>query len=506
MASEPAPESEERWKLKISKQKGFNIAKFGQSYYTPKHGGKPEPMHVPLFEEPSVCTPPVYMWKEQEAEEYSGDEGEEGKKEKEKGTYDRFNQPSALMKRLQRSGSRHRPANWVIEDGKEFEKGGMRFVGSSDAPGSKYVLLEVQDSDQNEIKVIPVGEWWHFERPVRDASSKLDIKNAMHLMRQRQLGYDISAADEDSEAAAKIKNRGLDARLRQIADRNGGELADEAVLPGGGAKGAKAPKSRKPKGKAAKEEALAEEAAGKKSKGSDSESGDDDKGVDFEQVFSDDEDAGDLEKDSKFDYDSSSGEGSGAEPEPVGQSVNSLMRNLKTKGDEGEGGEVDDEELDDFAGQSTFVQVHGLAGAEADSDKLEAAAAVTPVKDAGGSSPVATPVEGLTPQAAAASASTAAAAGSSKKRTMDEEDSGVSRDAKRLRADAVITEEMIIEEMRKVGGHMTRKALLTAFKRQLKASDSNREIFKQLVRKLVNSVEDAYDGKVYKLKDRFTGI
>jgi hypothetical protein len=469
---EPGPESAV-WKLELARHSGgLHIARFGESFVTSGDGTELVAQSRPDF---ARCKPPVYMWKDQEEDTFSDDEADVAQKEKV------ANGPKQAYERPKFKGPRSkRPVpHWMIQDSQDPSQGGMSYVADQNRPASKYVLFEVQeDSDEPLIKVIPVDEWWKFEKQTLSQDEKMSVAEAMEVMRQQQLGYDVSNRHRDLKGKLKTVEQDVD----EAGDTGGGAASSgwrrgrakaepqeglEGTADGPGAD-EEAPGADAGMDDPAADDALAAESDGEGDVGSGG--GDDEQGIDFDEVFSDDEGNVEDVNNAEAELDSSDAESAGEEGEETpGQSL------LKKALDTTESGAEQDDNDDDEDDLYTIEAIRR--------------------------SPVPGP---NAPEAAAPGTDLPSPVPAGRKRPADVAPEGAPGPKRPPAANLnLITEEMIIAEMRRVGGKMKQKRLLLTFKKQLKASSENREIFKQLTKKLVVEADDALEGKVLKLKDFF---
>ncbi|KAG5186571.1 hypothetical protein JKP88DRAFT_353939 [Tribonema minus] len=446
-----------------------------------------------------------------------------------------------------------RRVQWHMEDARPPPHN-MHFVGDRKEQASKYVLFEVQDNEEEAvIKVIPVDEWWRFTKAAREV--KMTVKEAMEKMKKQQRGYisgnraleavltatedartgegDDSALTLDSDAKASRKKAAAPkvaarayAPKDEASDPEDRASEAEESGPEGGEPNEAEPggdAARKPAKKRGEEGGIdfdqpnagaGGDAARKPVKGRGEEGG-----IDFDQVFSDDDaelqdvfsdDDAELEDVYNADVglDSSEDETEEVkEGEAAGQKL--LDKALEGGGEEGE--EAEEEEAEELAGQGAGGG--GKEGEEAEEEEAEeddyTVSGTYKARMAARASPVPSETESAAGAAAAAAEpSAAAAAGEAggRKRSAAEAAAGAG-EAKRPRPAAAaqgalaLTQENMILVLRRAGGKMTSKKLLSAFRHELQRDKANRALFKQLLQALVTGVDDALEGKVYKLKD-----
>eukprot|EP00904_Undaria_pinnatifida_P013894 jgi/Undpi1/9635/HiC_scaffold_27.g12091.m1 len=188
----------------------------------------------PPFDDPSVFSTPAYMYREQEVEEHSEDEGFEGP-----GKFEAFDRP-AFKRRVIKT----RDVQWVLEDRKDYSKGGgIKYIGSKTVQGSKYATFKVDDLRPNTIEVTPIDQWWLFKKAPRDDGKMMSVKEAEELMKKQEnfLGP-LSLANKvlgtkSLEAAAAARGGGggssrygdLDREDKQVAKQPTQERATAAI-------------------------------------------------------------------------------------------------------------------------------------------------------------------------------------------------------------------------------------------------------------------------------------
>lgn len=507
MGDKPEEPQPITFKLKMGPRKiGHHIGKCDVGYIPRPNGALEDPTSLSAaLKDPDFAKRPLYMWKEVDAETFSDDDETE-----DKGT-------GAFERPRIKARNRMQATHWVIEDNREpaMDRAAMKLVGDKTNQTSNYVLFDVVPGDDEEpsIRVIPVDEWWHFSRPRTE--EKMTVNEALQKMKHQAMGYDMSGS-----------NKRLAERMKHMETLNATDDVDEKETPAGGKGGGGGrgggrgrPKFESPDDtevvamNAPEDDAIIDEGLEDREEpgraanpteepgGEDSMDievaveGADEKGIDFDEVFSDDD--ADIEDVYNAGEGLDDSDESGAEETKEGEVAG---KKLLEKALDGTGAEEEDEEEDmsmNFASSAMQYVPSSLKP--------------QPEPEADG---------------ATAMDTSQATPGNGKRRAGESPE--FAKDAKRPREDVppippviaktggpggvparkqgaaagdVITEEMVLFEMRRMGGRMDRKGLLNTFSKHLKMLESNKAIFKNLARKLLTLVDDPLVGKVYQLKD-----